>query len=246
MFGEISYWGALSAGLVAFFTPCILPMVPFYLSYMAGISMSELQGDDRIAPGAQRRLVTSALFFALGVTTIFGLLGLGATAAGQAFAQWKEELSYIAAAVIFVFGLHFLGVIRIPFLMREARMESKMDPSTIVGAYVMGLAFGFGWTACVGPVLATILMVASMKDQLWQGGSLLVTFGLGMTAPFVVAAVFAKPFLAFMARNRKYMPYVEKFLGAMLIVFAVLIATGSVNAIANWMIETFPGFSSLG
>lgn len=246
MFGEITYWGALSAGLVAFFTPCILPMVPFYLSYMAGISMSELQGDDRIAPGAQRRLVTSALFFALGVTTIFGLLGLGATAAGQAFAQWKEELSYIAAAVIFVFGLHFLGVIRIPFLMREARMESKMDPSTIVGAYVMGLAFGFGWTACVGPVLATILMVASMKDQLWQGGSLLVTFGLGMTAPFVVAAVFAKPFLAFMARNRKYMPYVEKFLGAMLIVFAVLIATGSVNAIANWMIETFPGFSSLG
>lgn len=246
MFGEISYWGALSAGLVAFFTPCILPMVPFYLSYMAGISMSELQGDDEIAPGAQRRLIVSAFFFALGVTTIFGLLGLGATAAGQAFAQWKQELSYIAAAIIFVFGLHFLHVIRIPFLMREARMESKMDPSTVVGAYVMGLAFGFGWTACVGPVLASILFVASMKDTLWQGGSLLITFGLGMTAPFVVAAVFAKPFLAFMARNRKYMPYVEKVMGVMLIVFAILIATGSVNAISNWMIETFPGFSGLG
>ncbi len=246
MFGEISYWGALSAGLVAFFTPCILPMVPFYLSYMAGISMSELQGDDEIAPGAQRRLVVSAFFFALGVTTIFGLLGLGATAAGQAFAQWKQELSYIAAAIIFVFGLHFLHVIRIPFLMREARMESKMDPSTVVGAYVMGLAFGFGWTACVGPVLASILMVASMKDTLMQGGTLLVTFGLGMTAPFVVAAVFAKPFLAFMARNRKYMPYVEKVMGVMLIIFAILIATGSVNAISNWMIETFPTFSDLG
>lgn len=246
MFGEISYWGAMSAGLVAFFTPCILPMVPFYLSYMAGISMSELQGDDRIAPGAQRRLVVSALFFALGVTTIFGLLGLGATAAGQAFAQWKQELSYIAAAIIFVFGLHFLHVIRIPFLMREARMQSRMDPSSVVGAYVMGLAFGFGWTACVGPVLASILMVAAMKDTLWQGGSLLITFGLGMTAPFVIAAIFAKPFLAFMARNRKYMPYVEKVMGVMLILFAILIATGSVNAISNWLIETFPVFSNMG
>jgi cytochrome c-type biogenesis protein len=246
MFGDISYGGAALAGLIAFFTPCILPMVPFYLSYMAGISMTQLQGDGEIAPGAQRRLVVSAFFFALGVTTIFGLLGLGATAAGQAFAQWKQELSWVAAAVIFVFGLHFLHVIRIPFLMREARVQSDMDPSTILGAYVMGLAFGFGWTACVGPVLASILMIAAMKDTLVQGGSLLITFGLGMTAPFVVAAVFAKPFLGFMARNRKYMPYVEKVLGAMLIIFAVLIATGSINAISNWMIETFPGFSRLG
>lgn len=246
MFGEISHGGAALAGLIAFFTPCILPMVPFYLSYMAGISMAELQGDDEIAPGAQRRLFVSALFFALGVTTIFGLLGLGATAAGQAFAQWRDQLSYVAAAVIFVFGLHFLHVIRIPFLMREARMQSKMDPSTVVGAYVMGLAFGFGWTACVGPVLASILFVASMKETLWQGTSLLLTFGLAMTAPFVVAALFARPFLGFMARNRKYMPYVEKVMGVMLIVFAILIATGSVNAISNWLIETFPVFGTLG
>lgn len=246
MFGEISHGGAALAGLIAFFTPCILPMVPFYLSYMAGISMSELQGDDEIAPGAQRRLVTSAIFFALGVTTIFALLGLGATALGQAFAQWRDILSYVAAAVIFVFGLHFLHLIRIPFLMREARMQSKMDPSTVVGAYVMGLAFGFGWTACVGPVLASILFVASMKDTLMQGTTLLVTFGLGMTAPFVIASIFAKPFLGFMAKNRKYMPYVEKVMGVMLIAFAILIATGSVNEISNWLIETFPVFSNMG
>lgn len=246
MFGEISYGGAALAGLIAFFTPCILPMVPFYLSYMAGISMAELQGDGKIAPGAQRRLIISAVFFALGVTTIFGLLGLGATALGQTFAQWKDILSYVAAAVIFVFGLHFLHVIRIPFLMREARMQSKMDPSTVLGAYVMGLAFGFGWTACVGPVLASILFVASMKETLWQGGTLLVTFGLGMTAPFVIASVFARPFLGFMARNRKYMPYVEKVMGVMLIIFALLIATGSVNALSNWLIETFPVFSNMG
>lgn len=243
---DVTFGGAALAGLLAFFTPCILPMVPFYLSYMAGISMSELRDDSSIAPGAQRRLVFSAVFFALGVTTIFGLLGLGATALGQGFRMWKTELSYVAAAVIFVFGLHFLGVLRIPFLMREARVESKSDPSTVLGAYVMGLAFGFGWTACVGPVLTSILFLASMKESLLQGTGLLVVFGLAMTAPFVAAAVFAKPFLAWMARNRKYMPYVEKVMGVMLIVFAVLIATNTVNYIANYMIEIFPWFQTIG
>ncbi len=243
---EISYPGALLAGFGAFFTPCILPMVPFYLSYMAGISMSELRGEDRVPAGAQKRLIISALFFALGVTTIFALLGLGATALGQGFAAWKQPLSYVAAAVIFVFGLHFLHIVRIPFLLREARMQSSMDPSTIAGAYVMGLAFGFGWTACVGPILAAILFIASMKDTLVQGAGLLVVFGLGMTAPFVFAAVFAKPFLKFIEKNRRFMPHVEKAMGVLMIVFAILIATGSMNVISNWMIETFPGLSGLG
>ncbi len=243
---EISYPGALLAGFGAFFTPCILPMVPFYLSYMAGISMSELRGEDRVPAGAQKRLIISALFFALGVTTIFALLGLGATALGQGFAAWKQPLSYVAAAVIFVFGLHFLHIVRIPFLLREARMQSSMDPSTIAGAYVMGLAFGFGWTACVGPILAAILFIASMKDTLVQGAGLLVVFGLGMTAPFVFAAVFAKPFLSFIEKNRRFMPHVEKAMGVLMIVFAILIATGSMNVISNWMIETFPGLSGLG
>ncbi len=239
MMQDVSFLGAALAGLLAFFSPCVLPMVPFYLSYMAGISMSELRGDGAIAPGAQRRLVISALFFALGITTIFGLFGLGATALGQGFRMWMDELSYIAAAIIFVFGLHFLGLFRIPFLMREARMESKADPSTIVGAYLMGLAFGFGWTACVGPVLASILMIAATKETLMQGTGLVLTFGLAMTLPFVVAAMFARPFLAWMARNRKYMGYVEKVMGVMLILFAVLIATNNVNRIADWLIRNF-------
>lgn len=243
---DITFLGALLAGFVAFFTPCILPMVPFYLSYMAGISMSELRGDGEIAPGAAKRLVISAVMFALGVTTIFMLMGMGATALGKTFIQWKEVLSYVAAAVIFVFGLHFLGLIRIGFLMREARMESKADPSTIFGAYAMGLAFGFGWTACVGPVLATILMMASGMGDIVQGALLLAVFGLGMTAPFVVAAIFARPFLRWLQKHRAKMAYVEKAMGVMLIVFALLIATGSVNVISNWMIEVFPSFTRLG
>lgn len=239
MLTEVSFGGAALAGLLAFFSPCILPMVPFYFSYMGGMSVAELRGQGEIAPGAARRLFISALFFALGVTTIFGLMGLGATAAGQAFRAWKEWLSYGAAALIFVFGLHFLGVIRIPLLMREARMESKGDPKTVLGAYLMGLAFGFGWTACVGPVLASILLMASMKETLWQGTALVLTFGLAMTAPFVVAAGFARPFLGWVARNRALMGHVEKVMGVMLIVFALLIATNSVSLLSDWLIRHF-------
>jgi len=242
MMFDISFAGAFFAGLAAFLTPCILPMVPFYLCYMAGISMTELRGDGDIAPGAQRRLVVSAVMFALGVTTIFMLLGMGATALGQAFAQWRDTLKYVAAAVIFLFGLHFLGIIRIGFLYREARLESKSDPSTIFGAYVMGLAFGFGWTACVGPVLASILMIASGMGEISKGALLLACFGIGMTAPFVLAAFFARPFLAWMQRNRGLMGYIEKVLGGMLIVFAILIATDTINYIANWMVSFWPQF----
>lgn len=243
---DVTIGGAILQGLIAFFSPCVLPMVPFYFSYMAGISMSELQSDDSLAPGAARRLVISALFFALGVTTIFFLLGMSATAAGQTVRIWKTELTYVAAGIITVFGLHFLGVLRVPFLYREAKFESKADPSTIFGAYLMGLAFGFGWSACVGPMLASILFIASMKDTLLQGGVLLMVFGLAMTSPFVIAAFFAKPFLRWMVRNRKYLAYVEKIMGAMLILFAVLMVTNQLGVIASMLLKIFPGYESFG
>ncbi len=243
---DISYLGAAFAGLLSFFTPCVLPMVPFYLCYMAGLSMTELRSDEAIAPGAQRRLVISAIFFALGVTTIFVLLGMGATAIGQTFGMWRDTLRYVAAAILLIFGLHFLGIMRIPLLYREAKIESTAAPTTIIGAYLMGLAFGFGWTPCVGPALAAILMVASGMGDIWRGGLLLLVYGLAMTAPFVIAALFARPFLGWVQRNRKYLVHVERVMGAMLIVFAILIATNSVNYIAQWMIEVMPSFGNLG
>ncbi|MBN2907021.1 MAG: sulfite exporter TauE/SafE family protein [Rhodobacteraceae bacterium] len=243
---EISYGGAALAGILSFLSPCILPMVPFYLCYMAGISMNELRSEEQIPAGAVRRLVISAVFFALGVTSIFVLLGMGATALGQGFREWKEALSYVAAGILFLFGLHFLGVVRIPFLYREARIESKAEPTTILGAYMMGLAFGFGWTPCVGPALAAILMVASGMGDITRGALLLLVYGMAMTLPFVIAAAFAKPFLRWMQRNRKYLGHVEKVMGAMLILFAVLIATNSVSYIAQFMIDHMPWFSKIG
>lgn len=243
---DISFAGAALAGLLSFFTPCVLPMVPFYLSYMAGISIAELQGDGRIAPGAQRRLLFSAIFFAFGVSTIFVLLGMGATALGQAFAEWKQPLSYVAAAILAVFALHFLGVIRIGLLYREARLESRVAPTSILGSYVMGLAFGFGWTPCVGPALTAILMVASGMGDIWRGGLLLLVYGLSMTAPFVIAALFARPFLKWVGRNRKLLRYADRVMGGMLLLFAVLIATNKVQVIADFMLRVMPSFQSLG
>lgn len=243
---DISFGGAALAGLLSFLSPCILPMVPFYLCYLAGISMTDLKGNDGIAPGVQRRMIIASILFALGVTTIFVLLGLGATALGQAFRLWKEQLSYVASAILLVFGLHFLGVVRIPLLYREARMDSSANPATYLGAYAMGLAFGFGWTPCVGPALAAILMVASGQGDLLRGGVLLLIYGLAMTLPFVIAAIFAKPFLRWVQRNGRYLGLVEKVMGAMLILFAILIATNSVRFIADFMIKYAPWTATIG
>jgi len=243
---DVTFWGAGLAGLLSFFTPCVLPMVPFYLCYMAGVSMNELRGEAQISTAVQRRLVLSSIMFALGVTSIFVLMGMGSTALGQAFAQWREVLKYVAALIMLLFGLHFLGVLRISLLYREARIESDAKPKTVLGAYVMGLAFGFGWTPCVGPALATILMIAGGMGDVVRGGLLLLVYGLGMTGPFIVAALIVRPFLAWVQRNRHLMAYMEKIMGGMLILFAVLIATDSVNYIGQWMIDTFPAFRTIG
>lgn len=236
---EITFGGAILAGLLSFLSPCILPMVPFYLSYLAGVSMGELRAEGGLGAGAQRRLVMGAIAFALGVTTIFVLLGLGATAVGSAFARWQQPLSYAAAAILLVFGLHFLGVICVPLLNREARLDSAAAPTTLLGAWLMGLAFGFGWTPCAGPALAAILFVASGLGEVWRGGLLLAVYGLAMTLPFVLAAFFARPFLGWLGRHRALVGRIEKAMGVMLILFALLIATDSVSRIAAFMLDNF-------
>lgn len=243
---DITIGGAALAGILSFLSPCILPMVPFYLCYMAGLSMAELRDDAGLAPGAQGRLVASSIAFALGVTSIFVLLGMGATALGQVFIEWKGVLRWVAAAVLLLFGLHFLGVLRIGLLYRQARIETTGSPRSVLGSYVMGLAFGFGWTPCVGPALAAILMIASGLGDIWRGALLLFVYGMAMTLPFVIAALFARPFLNWVGRHRDKLQYVEKAMGVMLIVFALLIATNTLNVIAQWMIDVMPWMATIG
>jgi len=243
---ELSYLGAAGFGFLSFLSPCVLPMVPFYLSYLAGISMQELTEDNEIAPGAQLRLVLSAILFALGVTTIFVLLGLGATVLGSAFRDFQDHFRWLGSVLLAVFGLHFLGVLRVEFLYRQATIDTTgWKRSNMFSAYLFGLAFGFGWTPCVGPALAAVLMMASSADSLWTGGSILFVYGLGMTLPFVLVALLAKPALRLMKRANWFMPWVERIMGAMLLVFAYLVGTNTISYIAQWMIDTFPSLLEL-
>jgi cytochrome c-type biogenesis protein len=238
---DISYPGAALAGLLSFLSPCILPIVPFYLSYMAGVGMNQISATGTITPAVRLRAVLSALAFSAGVLTIFMALGAGASLAGQLVRDWMGVLRWVAAAIIIAMGLHFLGVIRIGFLYRQFRAEAGDTTNlSFVGAYVIGLAFAFGWTPCVGPVLAAILFMAGATDSAGGGAALLFAYGLGMTAPFVLAALFVVPFMRFVQRFRRHLGVMEKVMGAFLIVFGVLIATDTVNLIAQWMLEVGP------
>ena len=236
---SITYYGAFFAGLLSFFSPCILPMVPFYISYMTGISVKNLRDGDLGHDFIKRQLLVQSVAFAAGVITVFMLLGLGATVLGRIFLDWREGLSYVAAGLLVLFGLHFMGIFRISFLNQSAQVQLDVSPRTLIGAYLMGLAFGFGWTPCVGPILTAILIMAAGLEHQWQGAALLLVYGVGMTLPFVITPLMMGPFLAWAARNRSILRFVEKAMGAFLVMFGMMIATGAVGMVADWLILNF-------
>jgi cytochrome c-type biogenesis protein len=238
---EITYFGAAFAGLLSFLSPCILPIVPFYLSYLAGVGMNQISAEAEIDHKIRRRAVLAACCFAAGVITIFMGLGAAASTFGQVVREYFDILRWIAAVVIIAMGLHFLGVLRIGLLYRQLRADTGSTSNvSFVGAYVIGLAFAFGWTPCVGPVLAAILFMAAGADTAGTGAGLLFVYGAGMTLPFILAAFFIGPFMRWMVRFRRHLGLIEKIMGALLILFGVLIATNSVNYIAQWMLKVAP------
>jgi len=244
---DVSFFGAFLAGLLSFLSPCILPIVPFYLSYLAGVGMNQISADAEISRAVRLRAFLAACFFALGVITVFMGLGATATAFGQMVREYFDVLRWIAAAIIIAMGLHFLGVIKIGILYQQFRADAGSTSNVgYFGAFVIGLAFAFGWTPCVGPVLAAILFTAAGQDTAGQGAYLLFGYGLGMTLPFVIAALFIGPFMTWMARFRRHLGLIEKLMGALLVLFGVLIATNSINIIAQWMLENIPWFSTIG
>lgn len=243
---DVSLWSAFLGGLIVFFSPCILPIVPFYLSYMAGTGMAVLGDDGALPDGIRRKAVMSSVMFSAGIITVFVLLGAAAFSVSQAFRVYQDEFRYAAAAIILLIGLHFLGVIRIGFLNRQFQVSAgDTNNMSVLGSYIVGLAFAAGWTPCVGGVLTAVIMTASFEDTALRGVGLLFIFGIGLTLPFVVAAFFIKPFLRFAARFRRHLGMVEKLMGGLMIIFAILLLTNSVNGIANWMIETFPVFTNI-
>ena len=239
---EISYLAAAAAGVVSFLSPCVLPLVPAYLSFIAGTSLDRLTaGGD---PMLGRRVLAAAVAFVLGFTTVFVALGASASVLSALLFRHFDILEKAAGVVIILFGLHFLGVFRrfqvLGFLQREARFHGQARPAGVAGSYVIGLAFAFGWTPCIGPILASILTLAASGDSLGFGVSLLTVYSLGLGLPFIAAALALRSFLAFSGRFLRYLPRVEQGAGVVLVATGALMLAGQFSALAYYLLEWFP------
>jgi cytochrome c-type biogenesis protein len=243
MGSDVTYPAALVAGLFSFLSPCVLPLVPPYLVYLAGTSLERLV-DREAEPRARRDTVIAALLFVLGFSTVFIALGAGASAIGGLLRAWSWELEKIAGIVIVVMGLHFLGVTPIAWLYREKRVE-VVKPVGLWGAYFMGLAFAFGWTPCIGPILATILAIAASEKTVWNGAGLLAIYSVGLGIPFLIAAFAIEPFAAFLNRFKKHLRRVEQAIGALLVVTGIAFLTSSFTIVGTWMLDAFPFLNNM-
>ncbi|MCA0919874.1 cytochrome c biogenesis CcdA family protein [Pseudooceanicola nanhaiensis] len=232
---------ALTAGVISFLSPCVLPIVPPYLAYMSGVSMAEVgQGRDRGRP------LLAALFFVLGLSTVFLLLGFAASAAGLLFLQYQQWFNTVAGVLVMIFGAHFLGVIRIPFLDREARMDAGDRGGSAFGAYVLGLAFAFGWTPCIGPQLGAILSMAASEGNVTRGTALLAVYAIGLGVPFLLVAAFLPSLGGTMSWLKRNMERIERIMGLLLWTVGLLMLTGGFSAFSFWLLETFPALATIG
>lgn len=233
---------ALAAGVISFLSPCVLPIVPPYLAYMSGVSLNEMSSE----AAARRKATIAALFFVLGLSTVFLLLGFTASTFGVFFLQNQVLLARISGAVVIIFGLHFLGVFRIPLLDREARMETGESSGSALGAYVLGLAFAFGWTPCIGPQLGAILSLAASESSVARGTLLLGIYAAGLGIPFLLAAMFLTRSMKLMNRMKRHMKTIERVMGGLLLLVGVALVTGAFSTFSWWLLETFPSLALLG
>lgn len=243
---QVGYAGAVLAGVLSFLSPCVLPLVIPYLGFLGGVTLQAAPGGPVAKVPDRSRVLLTALFFVLGFATVFTLLGATASALSQLLAEHLDKLALVAGGVLVLFGLHVAGVLRIGVLDYEKRFHRAEKPISLLGAYVVGLAFAFGWTPCVGPVLAGILAIAAASDSVTEGALLLFAYALGIGIPFLLAAVLATPFLRFVGRFRRHYRTVELLAGGLLIVTGLLVLTGSFQEIGGWMLDRWPGLARLG
>ena len=232
---------AFVAGLISFLSPCVLPIVPPYIAYMSGVALTEIENRK-----GRQKIVFTALFFVLGLSTVFIFLGFSASAIGAIFFEYQTLLNTIAGLVIMLFGLHFLGIYRLQFLDREARFEVENYQGTVFGSYVLGLAFAFGWTPCIGPQLGAILSLAASNGSIVKGTVLLAFYAMGLGIPFLLFAIFIDRLEGFLKFFKQYFKIIERIMGLLLWTVGLLMLTGGFSSVSFWLLETFPALGTLG
>ncbi|MGL4526973.1 MAG: cytochrome c biogenesis CcdA family protein [Aestuariivirga sp.] len=243
---DVTFGMALLAGIISFLSPCVLPLVPPYLCFITGASLEQLSEREGSMAVQRRRTVLAALFFVLGFSTVFILMGVSASYVGQLLRAWLPVLAQVAGVFIILMGLNFLGVFKLGFLSREKRYHAETRPAGLIGAYGVGLAFAFGWTPCIGPVLAMILTLAATEQDMARGAGLLAVYSAGLGIPFLLAAAGIGSFLGFFRRFRSQMRNVERAMGLLLVLTGVMFLTGYMQAFSYWLIEQFPWLATIG
>ncbi|WP_412563245.1 cytochrome c biogenesis CcdA family protein [Thalassobius sp. MITS945101] len=233
---------ALLAGIVSFLSPCVLPIVPPYLAYMSGVSINDLSE----GKAQSRKALMPALFFVMGLSTVFLFLGFTASAIGAMFLQYQNWFNTVAGILVMIFGAHFIGVYRIGFLDREARIDAGDRGGSSFGAYILGLAFAFGWTPCIGPQLGAILSLAASEASVTRGTLLLAIYALGLGVPFLLVAAFLPRLTGVMGWMKRHMEQIERVMGLLLWTIGLLMLTGGFSAFSYWLLETFPSLALLG
>ena len=234
---QIGIFIALGAGVLSFLSPCVLPLVPSYLTFVTGMSLEDLQeGVDR------RATLIHATLFVVGFSAIFILLGASASFLGQFFKHYETLIARLGGVVIILLGLHMMGVFRLLPLMQEKRLHLRDKPAGYLGTLGVGMAFGAGWTPCIGPVLGAILTYGFSRDSMWAGVGLLTVYSIGLAIPFLVAALALDWFLQAFKRFRRFMPLVEKASGGLLVFLGVLLLTGSFTVLSSWLARFTPSF----
>lgn len=244
---EIGILTAFFAGIISFLSPCVLPLAPPYLAFLGGTSLDQISGEnEEIDPAVSRRVFYSAIFFVLGLATVFVALGMGASAFGQLLRENKTILGQVSGGIIVVLGLHFLSVFRIPMLNREARFEGPQKAGSFGTSFVIGIAFAFGWTPCIGPQLGTILFLAAQEESVARGTVLLAVYAAGLGVPFLLSAIYITRSIGVMNSLKKHMHTIERVMGGLLLAVGVAMITGAFTWFAYWLVDTFPVLSLLG
>ena len=240
-----TFLAAFAAGVLSFISPCVLPLIPGYLSYISGLTLDEMQGtgEGAITLGAaRRRVLVASIFFILGFSFVFICFGAAASVLGQYMLERQRLLAKIAAVIVIVFGLHTMGVLRIGWLYSEKRVQVEKKPTSLFGAFFVGLAFAFGWTPCIGPILAGILAIAGTQETIGQGVRLLAVYSAGLGLPFLLTALAINKFFSVFKRIRKHYHLIEIVSGLLLVVIGLLIFTNRFTLIAKWLTPYLPTF----